>query len=935
MDNFAYLTYNIISNNIKYHKRSRHKMAEFNIVHLSDLHIKGDYLSATLTNLIKHIEQQTRGMKNIILVISGDIVDKGQYMICEKQNCGKKTLYPVAEDFFKQLKSKLEDCKPYDEKIQKPDNQNAECMCASEESLTELKSNSTSDTNSQVNNDGIPETFSEMQKAEYVMVNEENARIQQQEKTADENANPQNNRSTRCPEKVINSDKCWLSRRVIDVQIIPGNHDKDLSQQYVIDVSEGFQKNEFEGDEAQWEFEERYFKDFINFANKVYAIFELPKKVNINGDATPYPPDNSSKYGYCENNNNNCENKTCGLDFSDTGTKTEDETDTNAKRKTEYKRIETTFGVEFIPMPCLSNQIDKANGKKPNPNDRCDNCKDHHPDLTLAFVRMNTALITSGNGEKEKHYLAMGQHQLKVLVNAYQKEYAERIGRHEEILTICIGHHPTSYLKPKEEDIVKEYLLDAEGLNADYYLCGHTHERMISSLSSKGRNVTTLVTGIGWDHRKENPNEAAEGTQKDTHSYSIYTFNEEKNIQISKMFRTNYYGEFKPDDSYYHTPVERELERKSNPLRPDDYPFIQLSSSGNFVNEIFVDRTILAQIEELRACRNQFEKSCDLVLREMLLHNAGEVYKKLQEISGPDELKQNDKSFINSANFMERLGSSITLPLGKQESISSINWNALFSEKIDEFFKDAIKTKNQLNKLQSASNDQLPIRDCLFAQYMEYVCQRFIVSFKDCFADNIIRIVIRRHDNNDEFKLFKKHIYSSGKKEINDSATQNLDPKNTYRWKHKDTGVRLITARAYEADKPRIYTLNKELLDFRPNNWEDFIVIAPKDLGYAYKKGALEELRPALSFVFSVRLDEEITRNNRFDQNKRLFKNLSNKLYLLEYIEIDKALMNLVKKFKDTVGFRYETFIQNCENDKECKNRETCEACESHKIDEN
>lgn len=54
-------------------------MSNINILHLSDLHISGKRLSATSRKLIEDIAIQTKTMEKIILVVSGDMVDKGEY----------------------------------------------------------------------------------------------------------------------------------------------------------------------------------------------------------------------------------------------------------------------------------------------------------------------------------------------------------------------------------------------------------------------------------------------------------------------------------------------------------------------------------------------------------------------------------------------------------------------------------------------------------------------------------------------------------------------------------------------------------------------------------------------------------------------------------------------------------------------------------------
>ncbi len=831
-------------------------MAEFNIVHLSDLHIKGNYLSATLTNLISSIKKQTEGMKNIILVVSGDVIDKGQYMTCLKQDCKEKKLNETALSFFRQLKTALEDW------IELPVGHLPQTQ-----------------TNSPITN---------------------------------------GNEKPSC--------KQWLSKRVIDVQIVSGNHDKDISPQYIKIASERFQKDEdFVGDKAQWEFEELYFKDFINFTNEVYNIFELPKGIN-KGRVKQFEggTDGESKESCDESINEIREECNLIYDSDDMVTKCKK----NPKCKYKYKHIDKTFGVEFIELPCLSNLIDAENRKPNSHTFRCGktqeryNCRDQRPDLTLAFIRMNTAWLSCGGAEEiEKHHLAIGQHQLLNLVDEYQSEYIERTKREEQIITICIGHHPPSYFKPLEEDAVKEHLLDKELLNADYYLCGHTHERTVSSLVNKGRRVTTLVTGIGWDHRKENPKDTVQEVHKDTHSYSIYTFNEEQNIQISKMFRTNLYGDFEEDNSYYNTDIEKRLKRQSSPLYLHDYPFIELNGYGHSVNEIFVDREILEKIKELEKRKDVFEKACDTYLRRLLFINANEVFKNYEDSDGniyeKTEYKSNRTDDPKSKEeLLEEIQKTLKETTPKDikdatENSDNFNTSCLFSKDIDNLFKKILRIRKSFK---TKELDEKHHRDETFKEYLEHIALTFIETFKVSFPDDDIRIVIRRHNNDDTFK--EVAVYPTKKRKDETPPTIEEEqyiiddvytPKNTYRW--ADNKRKLITAHAFEGRSPRIYTLNKELLDFTPDRWQDFMVIAPYEFEYIFatdEDGSEEERRPSLTFVFSVTLNSSITRENNFIENKKMFKELSNKLYLMEYIGIDQTIINVIRKFKPSIGFSYK-----------------------------
>ena len=75
---------------------------EFCVLHLSDLHIKNlgsDNYSVALRNLISDIGEQTKGITNIILVVSGDIIDRGDY----------RSNMKTAVKFFKALSREMDD----------------------------------------------------------------------------------------------------------------------------------------------------------------------------------------------------------------------------------------------------------------------------------------------------------------------------------------------------------------------------------------------------------------------------------------------------------------------------------------------------------------------------------------------------------------------------------------------------------------------------------------------------------------------------------------------------------------------------------------------------------------------------------------------------------------------------------------------------------
>lgn len=56
-------------------------MNDFTILHLSDLHInqKGERLSLLMENLLIDIKNEMKLVDNIIIVVTGDLVHRGNY----------------------------------------------------------------------------------------------------------------------------------------------------------------------------------------------------------------------------------------------------------------------------------------------------------------------------------------------------------------------------------------------------------------------------------------------------------------------------------------------------------------------------------------------------------------------------------------------------------------------------------------------------------------------------------------------------------------------------------------------------------------------------------------------------------------------------------------------------------------------------------------
>jgi 3',5'-cyclic AMP phosphodiesterase CpdA len=725
-------------------------MAEFSIVHLSDLHIEGSVLSPSLEKLIESVKKQTEKLKSVILVITGDIIHQGKYK--ENANKSSNNVNKVAFDFF----VKLEKAMNGDESLPEP----------------------------------------------------------------------------------------WKHRRVIDVQIVAGNHDKFLEFGPGNNIY-----NEFMGNESDWKAAEELFNDFKNLVNVVYSIFKLKPGIR-----------RKKIRGYW-----NCEF------LSD-----------------EDKAMEWTSGVEFIEIPCLTEVTELSLGKPDDCdlNSCCNRCrkihaKDATPELTICFIRLNTAITSFGGKEEEElHNLTLSNYQLQMLKRDY-KHFRDEHKNHD-LLTFVLAHHPTTFLKPTEEDSFRETLLNEDGMQAQYYLCGHTHTRSLTNLSNNISKVTTLVTGIGWPDK--------EG-EKRPHAYSIYTFSEEKSNMTSRMYISDDYGEFMPDNSFYHG-KQRKEGMISLPFRVAEFPAITLSRSGLEMNELHIDESVLRNLKNLFTQNRNFIHIMDNCLRNTVLKSLRQYY---EEERRPISFHEDIQKIILEHESID--------PNDMDIKIS----NDLFTPKIDKLIKEIIKIIGKDGK----DKDGKDHISQMFHYFLNQMGLYFRKQFGDLFVGDIVRFRICHHNyNGNQADCYTPFLQYPTPELPNGSGTK----IRTYSW-NKDDG-KAITGSAYSNHTSKIYTMNKDLVEFQVEHWQDFIVMVPHTLEFTPQPNSFNHsIYPLLSFVFSVRLDEEKIGN--FKMLKEMFKAMSNKLYLMEYIGMDKVLDEVLFKFTRFYDVKPENFLEHINHSKE------------------
>lgn len=571
-------------------------MREFSVLHLSDLHIKGKNLSKTLDNLLKDIKEQALSLNKIIIVVSGDIIDRGDYA---KNKNGSII-------FFQKLKDTLSD-------------------------------------------------------------------------------------------------------KVIDIHIVPGNHDRIRNTQTSLS-SMAMQSNQVKGTIDEWKVQEEGCASFLELSNNIYKIFKKKKK------------------------------------------------------------LRQTFGVEVLKVY----------------------------NMNVAIIRMDSSWISYGAPD-ENHSLIIGEYQREQLIADYQKIVNELEAKNENItLTFAIAHHPISYLKPSEEDKVKECLINNEYLNVDYFMCGHTHERAISNWFNHERALTTLITGIGWDH---NDPKIESLKTKEEHRYSIYLFDYDNNVLDIIMRKTQINGVFDYDYSLYISETEKNTKKIFYPLKfRQEHPYMPLNAL-NSTKHLFVDNYILEIIKSVSIAQIEFRVKCT---------NLCERYKH---------------------DYLECLLDFMDINSKEYKDAYVMLYDRFFdpdSELILE--EDPIFLKEP-----NISYEH-------FTSYLQELLNYFAEIFSQCFDSDVdLRTHFRLYnEENDTYDQICR--YSN--KESGDT-----DPPRSMPWGG-------LIEHAFKTKSAVVYSANKDENILVPPKWDDFITVVPKFHKYEIhkrKKQGGDKIRPILSFGVSVK----------------------------------------------------------------------------------
>lgn len=466
-------------------------------------------------------------------------------------------------------------------------------------------------------------------------------------------------------------------------------------------------------------------------------------------------------------------------------------------------------------------------------------------DKIVSIIKLDTTWGTDA-GSTEKKKLIIGKYQRDTLLNEY-KSLKERLEIEDRTidLTIAVAHHPLNWLKSSEEEWIKKYFIDDEFYNVDIFMCGHIHDMEIENWYNHEHSVMTLVTGIGWNHQ----NQSDSGMdKKDNHRYSLYYIDINKNTCEIVTRRTQQNGKFDYDYSIYTRDKEKSEKKLCYPIKNSDntYPFLRLNAPNEEEAQyLSINDNILYKIQRISADIVEFYKNCLGVLERYKL-----------------EYLQRIEDFYNE---------------------DSSEYNESFKILYDHFFdsKDELPKENDII-FQKEPNVTFE----LFTTFLQDVSNYFVEAFKDEFEEYTnLRVHFRWYnETTDSYSQLCKYS----------SIEEYMGPKlSEIKWGG------MIEA-AFLSDKSLVYSVNKKYNNHEPLKWDDFLTIVPQFLNCIYEKrikaGTIIK-RPIISFGVSAL------------NNSPCKKNLSNLLYIMEYLNIGTYISDILDEFMRVFSVDYKNYL--------------------------
>lgn len=413
------------------------------------------------------------------------------------------------------------------------------------------------------------------------------------------------------------------------------------------------------------------------------------------------------------------------------------------------------------------------------------------------FVMLNTAW--SCIDENDTRQLILGKFQIDEIKRQYHN-LVDNLSDNVIELTLVLGHHPIGTLFGKEEDNIFSEMISFEELNANAYLCGHTHDRAIINWVNNRHSINTFMTGIGWPENNS-------GYHIGSHTYSMYVFNLDANSIDIYVRSTDDGGVFNPDFRIYTNSAHKNNKKMIFPIRAEKaQTYISLDSGpGRSAKAYYISDEFMEYIQEYVLRIGQFRQSIGMMIE-----------------GDKNELYENSPT---------------------SEDEDDILYNYLFADiKMD---KENDVADAKINKILSKSTD---IRFNIFLGFLQRICQKLerILLYDKIEKEDIVRFHFRYLADRNSFLYLKLCV----------SFPEQINPQD-----HEPSGINygeLIEA-AYKTGKGLIYSVNKSFCENElKDKWTNFLTVIPLFEGNDFTKKYSESQSKKYPFItFGVTINSD------------------------------------------------------------------------------
>lgn len=455
------------------------------------------------------------------------------------------------------------------------------------------------------------------------------------------------------------------------------------------------------------------------------------------------------------------------------------------------------------------------------------------------FVMLNTAW--SCLDENDTRQLILGKFQIEKIKKQYHELVDNLTGNGVE-LTLVLGHHPIGALYGKEEDSLFTEMISFEELNANAYLCGHTHDRTIINWVNNRHSINTFMTGIGWP-------ESNSGYHIGTHTYSMYVFNIDANSIDIYVRSTDDGGEFNPDFRIYTNANYRNNKKIVFPIKAEKaQTYISLDvgpcrpSKACYISDEFLE-----YIREYVLRIGQFRQSAGIMIEA----DKSELYERIPNLK---ELSLADTDgFYSEADEYDE---------------DEILYNYFFADVKGGSDDDLVE--KTVNKIFSQYSN---IRHDMFLGFLQRICQKLqrILLYDKMDKDDIVRFHFRYLS--DRGLYIYPRLCASFPERINPVEHELSDIKYG----------ELIDA-AFKTGKGLVYSVNKSFCKNKlKDKWANFLTVIPLFDGNLYKRRYFEAEEKRVPFItFGVTINSE-----KFNPM----------LYCMDYFSINKMLEEIINTY--------------------------------------